>query len=139
MAVEACQEASNHDDETPKTSPVAGTDHTFSLPKEGLWTRHPYLLNVANHLAREFYRQQGIDAGNAFELSSAIPVSGKGQVESPLLMQCRYCLRYSLGYCVKHGGKKPIWREPLTIRLGDGREFRLEFDCKNCQMNIYSS
>ena len=139
MAVEACQEASNHHDETPKTSPVAGTDHTFSLPKEGLWTRHPYLLNVANHLAREFYRQQGIDAGNAFELSSAIPASGKGQVESPLLMQCRYCLRYSLGYCVKHGGKKPIWREPLTIRLGDGREFRLEFDCKNCQMNIYTS
>ena len=41
-------------------------------------------------------------------------------------------------YCVKHGGRKPTWREPLTLRLGDGREFRLEFDCRQCQMNIYA-
>ncbi len=54
------------------------------------------------------------------------------------LMQCRYCLRHELGYCVKHGGKRPIWREPLTLRLGDGRCFRLEFDCRKCQMNVWS-
>lgn len=53
-------------------------------------------------------------------------------------MQCRHCLRYSLGYCVKHGGKRPTWREPLYIRMSDGRRFRLEFDCKNCQMNVYA-
>ncbi len=55
-----------------------------------------------------------------------------------LLMQCRHCIRYSLGYCVKRGGKKPTWKEPLRLRLGDGREFRLEFVCKECQMNIFS-
>lgn len=54
------------------------------------------------------------------------------------LMQCRHCLRYSLGYCVKHGGRKPEWKEPLVLRLGDGRRFRLEFDCRNCQMNLYA-
>ena len=54
------------------------------------------------------------------------------------LMQCRYCLRHELGYCVKHGGKRPTWREPLTLRLGDGRCFRLEFDCRKCQMNVWS-
>ncbi len=55
-----------------------------------------------------------------------------------LLMQCRHCIRYSLGYCVKRGGKKPTWKEPLRLRLGDGREFRLEFVCKECQMNLFS-
>lgn len=52
------------------------------------------------------------------------------------LMQCRYCLRYALGFCVKNGGKRPEWREPLRLRLGDGKTFLLQFDCINCQMNI---
>ena len=55
-----------------------------------------------------------------------------------LLMQCRHCLRYTLGYCVKNGGRRPQWKEPLRLELGDGRLFRLEFDCRKCQMNVYS-
>ena len=55
-----------------------------------------------------------------------------------LLMQCRYCLRYELGYCPKHGGHKIRWCEPLSLRLADGRRFQLQFDCKQCQMNLYA-
>lgn len=55
------------------------------------------------------------------------------------LMQCRHCLRYSMGFCVKNGGKRPTWREPLYLRMSDGRRFRVEFDCKNCQMNLYAA
>jgi putative protease len=84
----------------------------------------PYLYNIANRLASEFYGMKE----TAYELKG-----GRGPV-----MQCRHCLRYSLGYCVKHGGEKPRWREPLVLRLGDGRRFRLEFDCKHCQMNVYA-
>ena len=51
-------------------------------------------------------------------------------------MQCRHCIRYSLGFCVKHGGRRPTWREPLSLRLPDGRNFRLQFDCQACQMNV---
>jgi putative protease len=58
--------------------------------------------------------------------------------KSLLLMQCRHCLRFSLGYCVKHGGQPAPWREPLFLRLGDGRQFRLQFDCRECQMNLFS-
>ena len=83
---------------------------------------YPYLYNISNHLSAEFY---GSDA-SAFELKG-----GEGPI-----MQCRHCIRYSLGYCVKHGGKRPQWREPLYLVLGDGRRFPLEFDCKNCQMNV---
>ncbi|MGP1549286.1 MAG: peptidase U32 family protein [Prevotella fusca] len=74
------------------------------------------------------------DKASANGLSSS---SEKSEGTSPLLMQCRHCIRYSLGYCVKRGGKKPTWREPLFLELPDKRRFRLEFDCKDCQMNIY--
>ena len=53
------------------------------------------------------------------------------------LMQCRYCLRHELGYCVNHGGKRPEWKEPLSLRLADGRCFILQFDCSKCQMNVW--
>ena len=89
----------------------------------------PYLYNVSNHLARQFYDAQNIKVADAFEVS---------EPKQRLLMQCRHCLRYALGYCVKNGGRKPEWHEPLSLRLGDGRLFRLEFDCRHCQMNVYA-
>ena len=82
--------------------------------------------NIANQLARQFY---GANELTAYELHPD---------ERPL-MQCRHCLRYALGFCVKHGGQQPQWREPLHLVLGDGRRFRLEFDCKHCQMNVYAA
>lgn len=86
--------------------------------------RYDYLYNISNHLSKSFY---GSDSLSAYELTG-----GGGPV-----MQCRHCIRYSLGFCVKHGGRPPSWREPLFLVLGDGRRFRLEFDCRHCQMNIY--
>jgi protease len=74
---------------------------------------------------------------SAFETSHLHDTSGASR-RPDLLMQCRHCLRFSLGYCVKHGGKKPFWREPLYLRLADGRRFRLQFNCKECQMNLYA-
>ena len=89
-----------------------------------------YFYNVSNHSSRDFYNTHGkVITEEAFELH---------QPQQKLLMQCRYCLRYALGYCVKRGGKKPYWHEPLSLVLGDGRRFPLQFDCQNCQMNIYA-
>lgn len=94
--------------------------------------RYPYLRNIANREALRFYEEQGIiPTAMAFEL-------GGGQAKRPLIMQCRYCLRHELGYCVRHGGKQPTWKEPLHLVALDGRRFRLEFDCEACQMNIYA-
>ena len=86
---------------------------------------YPYLYNISNRLSQQFY---GTTEKTAYELKG-----GKGPI-----MQCRHCIRYSLGYCVKHGGQHPTWHEPLSLVLGDGRRFRLEFDCKHCQMNVYA-
>ena len=85
-----------------------------------------YQNNISNHQSAAFY---GTNELSAYELKG-----GDGPI-----MQCRHCLRYSLGYCVKRGGKRPTWREPLSLVLGDGRRFRLEFDCQHCQMNVYAS
>lgn len=86
-----------------------------------------YLANIANHESARFY---GVDQPTAYELQPT---------PDAMLMQCRYCLRHALGYCVQKGGRRPTWREPLFLRLGDGRRFRLEFDCRHCQMNVYAS
>ncbi len=85
-----------------------------------------YLYNISNRLSQQFYGAKDL---SAYELKG-----GNGPI-----MQCRHCIRYALGYCVKHGGQRPTWHEPLSLVLGDGRRFRLEFDCKHCQMNVYSS
>jgi len=92
---------------------------------EAVAYQYDYLYNISNRLSRDFY---GAHSLSAFELKG-----GAGP-----LMQCRHCIRYSLGYCVKHGGQRPQWREPLSLVLGDGRRFRLEFDCAHCQMNVYA-
>ena len=93
--------------------------------KMNLTTIYTYLYNISNHLSQQFYGAKDL---SAYELKG-----GDGPI-----MQCRHCIRYALGYCIKHGGKRPVWHEPLSLVLGDGRRFRLEFDCKNCQMNVYA-
>ena len=91
---------------------------------------HSYLYNISNHLSKQFYKAHGLTSVQpALELSASA---------NPLVMQCRHCIRFALGFCEKRGGKRPTWDEPLFLRLGDGRRFRLEFDCKECQMNIYA-
>ena len=93
-------------------------------------SRPPYLLNASNTLAVEFYRQLGVEA-SAFETQ-------KKHGEGEKLMQCRFCLRHALGYCVNKGGRKPQWKEPLFLRLPDGRKFQLQFNCKRCEMYLLS-
>ncbi len=100
--------------------------HSNLPPQTSLYSSHHYLLNISNRLSQTFY---GVEEQTAYELRG-----GNGPI-----MQCRHCIRYALGYCIKHGGQRPTWREPLSLVLGDGRRFRLEFDCKNCQMNVYAS
>jgi len=113
-----------------ETSPSEGDSTAlFPVPSSQLEQTFPYLYNIANHEAKAFYEQHGLtNPAPAFEIAP---------VDSPILMQCRHCLRYSLGYCVRHGGKQPRWKEPLSLVLGDGRRFRLEFLCSQCQMNVY--
>lgn len=98
------------------------------------YARFPYLYNISNHAAQTFYAAYFSGSGPSGENKTLLPGLEKGS----LLMQCRHCLRYSLGFCVRRGGRKPVWQEPLRLRLGDGRCFRVEFKCDECQMNVYA-
>jgi len=90
-----------------------------------------YMSNVANHLSREFYLEQG-----AGKVNMAMEVDPHAGGDRPVIMTCRYCIRYQLGHCSKEG--KSPWPEPLYLRSSDGRRFPLRFDCKNCQMLVYA-
>ena len=118
--VSDCSKTSHPSPQTVHPSPL-----TYKNP-----SRPPYLLNASNTLAVEFYRQLGVEA-SAFETQKKHGVGEK-------LMQCRFCLRHALGYCVNKGGRKPQWKEPLFLRLPDGRKFQLQFNCKRCEMYLLS-
>ena len=90
----------------------------------------PYMYNIANHLAEKFYEEEGIKPVRpAFEIKKP---------QAPMIMQCKYCLRYETGQCKKLTDKANLLKDPLRLRLPDGKTFRLEFDCAHCMMNIYA-
>lgn len=121
---------------SPTTQPVRKLSGTLAWQPE--YRKFTYLYNIANTLAESFYQREGLsNAAAAYEVSQGAD-EGVKRNDSVLVMQCRHCLRYSLGHCVRRGGEQPTWREPLYLRLGDGRRFRLEFKCDECQMNIYA-
>lgn len=90
-----------------------------------------YTANVMNHLAEEFYRENG-----ALEID---PAYEKQEQQEVPLMFCKHCLRYSLGWCVRNGGERSPYKEPYYLISSDGRRFRLEFDCAQCQMKVYAA
>ena len=100
-------------------------------------TEHPYpqkeltyLGNVMNKEAAAFYQKHGVEKiAPAFEMEHP---------EGTALMFCKHCLRYSMGWCPVHHKVKSPYREPYYLVSGDGKKFRLQFDCKNCQMKVYS-
>lgn len=114
---------------------VNSANFSYINPKN--YERYPYLYNIANKEACSFYVQQGMEKPQAAFECTDVEDLKKKQTEA-LVMQCRHCIRYSLGYCVVNGGKKPTWKEPLFLELGDRKRFRLEFDCRHCQMNIFA-
>ena len=101
-------------------------------------TAHPYpettltyLGNVMNAEAQAFYREHGVkDTAPAYERRAE---------PGAALMFCRHCLRFSMGWCPTHQGGRSPYREPYYLTAGDGRRFRLEFDCRRCQMKVYKN
>ena len=87
-----------------------------------------YLGNVMNTAARSFYQAHGV--------ASVEPAYEKQAVPEAVLMFCKHCLRYSMGWCPTHQKGHSPYREPYYLVGTDGKRFRLTFDCKNCQMKV---
>jgi Collagenase and related proteases len=98
-----------------------------------------YRANIANRKAKEFYDKLFDGKSEwGFEIASS---------QEAELMRCKYCIKFELGFCDKLSagkqrgyvdGKKDAkeFREPLWLENGKMR-FRLEFDCKRCEMIIF--
>lgn len=89
-----------------------------------------YLGNVMNAAAASFYRNHGVQR--------IAPAYEKVPAEGAALMFCKHCLRYSLGWCPTYQKVRSPYREPYYLVSSDGKRFRLEFDCKHCQMKVYA-
>ena len=89
-----------------------------------------YLGNVMNADAVSFYRNHGVQR--------IAPAYEKAPAEEAVLMFCKHCLRYSMGWCPSWHKVRSPYREPYYLVSSDNRRFRLEFDCKNCQMKVYA-
>jgi putative protease len=106
----------------------------FQLTK----TDHPYPVkeldftyNVSNKMARAFYHRHGVtEIEKAFEIQWD---PGKSRV-----MVTKYCVKYELGKCARFQrdtmGEKVT--EPLSLKHGDN-EYKLKFNCKPCEMEIW--
>lgn len=98
------------------------TTHAFPQTTLG------YLGNVMNARAASFYAGHGV--------ASIAPAFEQTPVEKAVLMFCKHCLRYSMGWCPVHQRERSPYREPYYLVSTDGKRFRLEFDCRNCQMKV---
>ena len=86
-----------------------------------------YRGNVSNSYARKFYLEHGVkEIAPAYELAP---------VDKATVMFCKHCIKYSMGWCSKNGTQTP-YKEPFYLVSGDGRRFRLQFDCKECIMRV---
>lgn len=85
-----------------------------------------YLGNVINEKAEAFYKQFGVE--------EIVPgFEAKADPNVPL-MYCKYCIKHAMGWCPREG-HEAHFVEPLFIQHKDER-FRLEFDCKKCEMLV---
>jgi len=88
-----------------------------------------YLGNVMNAQSQAFYAQHGV--------AEIAPAYEQQPPESVPLMFCRHCLRYSMGWCPQQHAARSPYREPYYLVSTDGNRFRLQFDCKHCQMLVF--
>ena len=103
-----------------------------SISKISAKAKLDYRTNCANHLAREVLTELGAE-----EVAPAYELEAPRGAE---VMRSRYCIKYELGFCPKHGNRpgangRENLREPLYLE-NNGRRLQLKFDCKNCEMVV---
>ncbi len=81
--------------------------------------------NITNRLAEAFWRDHGVETIEA-GFDAGTPTAGRR------VMECSYCIRREIGACLREG---TTLRTELYLVRGT-RRYRLEFDCRACQMYL---
>ena len=107
------------------------SDHAYVIKNQ-----HPYpektLLfssNVVNASAAAFYKRHGV-AGIEPGAENGLDMTGRQ------VMKTRYCLLFELGRCKRNNSPLHA-KEPLFLLDKEGRKFRVEFDCTQCEMHLF--
>lgn len=111
---------------SPKDCPLPSGDAKYFEPTGD------YHLNVANRLARQFYKEHGCEVKqDAFELLK--------RTDGLEVMTTKYCIRRELGYCIRKNKKMPEdWLADKFILHGQYQDFSIVFDCKACAMRVHA-
>lgn len=119
MAIEQLDEKRAKDYKRPQRREQTGT---LQFPE----TKLSYLGNVINEKAESFYKQFGVE-----EIMPGFEAKADPNVP---LMYCKYCIKHAMGWCPREG-HEANFVEPLYLEHKD-EKFRLEFDCKKCEMLV---
>lgn len=84
-----------------------------------------YLGNVMNAQAVSFYAGHGV--------ASIAPAFERAPAEKAVLMFCKHCLRYSMGWCPVHQRERSPYREPYYLMSTDGKRFRLSLTVRTAK------
>jgi putative protease len=104
---------------------VSQPQHNISAPASS------FNFNISNRLSQQFVADTcGIKPTDALEVTCKQP-------EGMPLMTCRFCLRYQMGWCPRQHRVNSPYQEPYYLCSKDGRRFRLDFDCKKCEMKVF--
>jgi 23S rRNA 5-hydroxycytidine C2501 synthase len=86
-----------------------------------------YMGNVLNKKAEAFYRRHGVETIEP-AAESGLDLAGR------VVMTTKYCLRQELGLCPGINSKSSA--ESMILEDEDGREYKIEFRCGPCGMQI---
>ncbi len=87
-----------------------------------------FRANIYNSKAKEFYEKRKAKVN---ELAAESNIN----IKSHVVMTTKHCLKYLFDMCPKQFSNNE-YKEPFYIVDEYGKEYRLEFDCKNCLMQI---
>ncbi len=86
--------------------------------------------NVTNSMAEQFYNNHNTAvAERGFELLK--------KSENRVVMTTKHCLKFMANICPKYQKPERVYKEPLYINSSKD-SFRLQFNCKECNMQIIS-
>lgn len=84
--------------------------------------------NVVNQLARQFYEQHGVkNIIPGMEVTSKTPSTVR-------VMTTKHCIRYATEMCPR---ENPNAKADDLIMKSDKNSYRLQFDCKKCEMQVF--
>ena len=108
-------------------------DDTVFIPAKALSAMRRSLVSLLDEKRSATYPRI-IQEHKKTNIATEPPYEETHDEHTPLMIT-KYCLRRQLGKCLREGNIASRW----ALRLENGKQLPLEFDCKNCLMKVWHS